>query len=315
MGRHACGITVGVELSFLDRVAGAPISWGVCEVPGWGVELPVERVLGEMQELGLRATELGSDGYLPTEPDALREVCARFELEMIGGFVPLVLHDPDQREASLAAAERAAALMGGAGGTLFITSMVTTFDWDPRIEVGADAWDHAAAMLGEVEAVVAAHGMRQAIHPHLGTMIERPEDVKNVLDRSDVGWTFDMGHLMIGGYDPVEFLADARDRIVHVHLKDVHLDKAAPVFAGEQSIMEGVQNGMFCPMGDGDVPIGEVVTELERTGYDGWYVLEQDAAITGAEPAPGEGPKLDVLRSIEYLRAINAQFTNALEPS
>ncbi len=306
---------MGVELSFLDRVAGAPISWGVCEVPGWGVELPVERVLGEMQELGLRATELGSDGYLPTEPDALREVCARFELEMIGGFVPLVLHDPDQREASLAAAERAAALMGGAGATLFITSMVTTFDWDPRIEVGADAWDHAAAMLGEVEAVVAAHGMRQAIHPHLGTMIERPEDVKNVLDRSDVGWTFDMGHLMIGGYDPVEFLADARDRIVHVHLKDVHLDRAAPVFAGEQSIMEGVQNGMFCPMGDGDVPIGEVVTELERTGYDGWYVLEQDAAITGAEPAPGEGPKLDVLRSIEYLRAINAQFTNALEPS
>ena len=265
-----------------------------------------------MQELGLQATELGSDGYLPTDADALRAVCARFDLAMIGGFVPLVLHDPAQRDASLAAAERAAALMGGAGGTLFITSMVTTFDWAPRIEIDAAAWDHAAAMLGEVEAIVAAHGMRQAIHPHLGTMIERPEDVKNVLDRSDVGWTFDMGHLMIGGYDPLEFLADARDRIVHVHLKDVHLDRAAPVFAGEQSIMEGVQNGMFCPMGDGDVPIAQVVTELERTGYDGWYVLEQDAAITGAEPAPGEGPKLDVLRSIEYLRAINAQFTSPL---
>ena len=302
-------------MKFLDRVAGAPISWGVCEVPGWGVELPVERVLGEMQELGLTATELGSDGYLPTEPEALREVCAGFDLEMIGGFVPLVLHDPDQREATLDAAERAAALMGGAGGSLFITSMVTTFDWAPRIEVDAAAWDHAAAMLSEVEEIVAGHGMRQAIHPHLGTMIERPEDVKNVLDRTEVGWTFDMGHLMIGGYDPVEFLADARDRVVHVHLKDVLLDKAAPVFAGEQSIMEGVQNGMFCPMGDGDVPVAEVVTELERTGYDGWYVLEQDAAITGAEPAPGEGPKLDVLRSIEYLRAINARFTDALEAS
>lgn len=304
-----------MELSFLDRVAGAPISWGVCEVPGWGVELPVDRVLGEMQELGLAATELGSDGYLPTEPEELREVCARYELEMIGGFVPLVLHDPAQRDATLATAERAAALMGGAGGSLFITSMVTTFDWAPRIDVGGDAWDHTATMLTEVEEIVGAHGMRQAIHPHLGTMIERPEDVKNVLERSDVGWTFDMGHLMIGGYDPVEFLADARDRIIHVHLKDVHLDKAAPVFAGEQSIMQGVQNGMFCPMGDGDVPVAEVVTALEQSGYDGWYVLEQDAAITGAEPAPGAGPKLDVLRSIEYLRAINARFTNALEAS
>ena len=44
--------------------------------------------------------------------------------------------------------------------------------------------------------------------------------------------------------------------------------------------MQGVQNGMFCPMGDGDVPVAEVVTELERSGYDGWYVLEQ------ARPSP-----------------------------
>ena len=217
--------------SFFQRVAGAPISWGVCEVPGWGLELPVDRVLSEMQDLGLAATELGSDGYLPTDPGELREVCARHDLKMIGGFVPVVLHDPAQRDASLAAAERAAALMGGAGGHLFITSMVTSFDWAPRVEIDAAAWDYAAAMLDEIEEIVAAHGMSQAIHPHLGTMIERPSDVKNVLERSQVGWTFDMGHLMIGGYDPVEFLADARDRIAHVHLKDVHLDLAAPVLS------------------------------------------------------------------------------------
>ena len=49
----------------------------------------------------------------------------------------------------------------------------------------------------------------------------------------------DVGTMSLFGYDPLEFLRDARDRIVHVHLKDVHLDKAAPVFAGEQSIMQG----------------------------------------------------------------------------
>ena len=46
-----------------------------------------------MQELGLAATELGSDGYLPSDPCELREVCG-YDLEMIGGFVPVVLHDP-----------------------------------------------------------------------------------------------------------------------------------------------------------------------------------------------------------------------------
>jgi len=298
-------------LSFLDRIAGAPISWGVCEVPGWGLELPPERVLSEMQELGLVATELGSDGYLPADPDDLSALCGRYGLAMIGGFVPLVLHDPAHRRQTLADARRAAQLMGGAGGTEFITSMVASLDWGPRFELDAAGWDHAAAMLDEIETVVAEYGMRQAIHPHLGTMIERPKDVNEVLERSDVGWTFDMGHLMIGGYDPLEFLRDARDRVVHVHLKDVHLERAAPVLAGEQSIMQGVQGGMFCNMGDGDVPVAELVIELEATGYDGWYVIEQDAAITDGEPAPGEGPKIDVLRSIEYLRAINAQFTEA----
>ena len=41
------------------RLAGAPISWGVCEVPGWGRMLPPGRVLAEMASLGLAAMELG----------------------------------------------------------------------------------------------------------------------------------------------------------------------------------------------------------------------------------------------------------------
>ena len=41
--------------TFLDRVASAPISWGICEVPGWGEQLPSERVLSEMAGLGLGA--------------------------------------------------------------------------------------------------------------------------------------------------------------------------------------------------------------------------------------------------------------------
>lgn len=43
----------------MKRIAAAPISWGVCEVPGWGVQLSCERVLGDAQRLGLTATEAG----------------------------------------------------------------------------------------------------------------------------------------------------------------------------------------------------------------------------------------------------------------
>ena len=47
------------------RIAAAPISWGVCEVPGWGHQLDPKEVLTEMVELGITATEFGPQGWLP----------------------------------------------------------------------------------------------------------------------------------------------------------------------------------------------------------------------------------------------------------
>jgi hypothetical protein len=78
-----------------NKIAGAPISWGVCEVPGWGYQLAPDRVLTEMREIGLAATELGPEGFLPAEPEAMANVLSRHRLHAIGGFTPLLLHRPD----------------------------------------------------------------------------------------------------------------------------------------------------------------------------------------------------------------------------
>jgi inosose dehydratase len=75
-----------------QRIAGAPISWGVSEVPGWGHQMRRERVLAELRELGLAATEAGPDGFLPDDPGALRELLAGYDLKLASRFTPLVLH-------------------------------------------------------------------------------------------------------------------------------------------------------------------------------------------------------------------------------
>ncbi len=302
-------------VSIMDRMASAPISWGVCEVPGWGVELPPERVLSEMSQLGFTATELGSPGYFPDDPAALRDLVeGEHNLAMIGGFVPVVIHDPSQENATIDATHEAARLMSGAGGHLFISAAVTDWDWGPRPDIDAAGWQQAAKMLGIIDEIIAEYDMVQALHPHLGTVVESADDIDRVLNVSEVGWTLDMGHMLIGGTDPVAFASDAFDRVRHVHLKDVVLDLAAPVFAGEQSIMEGVQNGMFSNIGQGDVPVAEVITTLEAAGFDQWYVVEQDAAITGEIPPAGDGPFLDVQKSIEYLRAVETDLLRAGQP-
>src|SRR5690606_6053072 len=71
------------------------ISWGVCEVPGWGHQMGPSRVLTEMRALGLAATEFGPQGWLPAAPEERASVLRAHGLAAVGAFVPVLLHDPD----------------------------------------------------------------------------------------------------------------------------------------------------------------------------------------------------------------------------
>jgi inosose dehydratase len=285
------------------RLAAAPISWGVCEVPGWGHQLPAERVFGEIASLGLRATELGPIGYLPFEPAAIREQLGRHGLRLVGGFVPLVLHEPSLDQAR-AAAERCARVLAEAGADTFNAAVVADEAWSPPLPLDDDAFRRVARHLGEIERLVAQHGLTLALHPHAGTQVQTAAEIERLLASSDVGWCLDTGHLVIGGLDPAEFVRRHGDRIVHAHLKDLDEKIAARLRANELSLVEATQAGLFRPLGAGDARIDEVMDLLQGSGYERWLVLEQDTALTGEEPPVGSGPVLDVRESIEYLHTL-----------
>jgi inosose dehydratase len=285
------------------RLAGAPISWGVCEVPGWGHQLEPRRVLGEMTSLGLRATELGPIGYLPLDPAKLRDCLEKYHLHLVGGFVPLVLHEVELNRALKRSAQMAE-LFAAAGADVFIAAILADDDWGAPHPLTDPEWERLAAHLAEIDELVAGHGLRLAVHPHVGTLIERDDAVQRLLASTDVGWCLDTGHLFIGGTDPVDFVRRHGARIAHVHLKDVDAKIAARVRAGELSLVEATQQGLFRPLGKGDARIHEVLRALDEVGYEHWLVLEQDTAITGPEPPVGDGPVLDVKASIEYLTTL-----------
>lgn len=290
---------MGRELD--SRLAGAPISWGVCEVPGWGAMLPPDRVFAEMASLGLRATELGPVGYLPFEGAAIREALDRHGLRLVGGFVPLVLHEP---RLDRAAAERSAAVLAGAGAELFVAAVVADEAWSAPVALDDDGWRRLARHLAEIERLAESHGLTLALHPHAGTQVETAADIERLLALTDCGWCMDTGHLLIGGVDPAEFVREHGERVVHAHLKDVDAGLAARLRAGELTLVAAVQAGLFRPLGRGDAAIAEVVERLEASGYERWLVLEQDTAITGEEPPVGRGPVADVQTSIAYLHSL-----------
>lgn len=289
-----------------DRIAGAPISWGVCEVPGWGHQLSPEVVLAQMSEVGLAATEFGPDGFLPDSAQDKVETLRAHGLAAVGQFVPLVLHDPGhdplpELEAAMVD------LVAAAASTVVIAAATGAEGYDARPQLDDQGWSTLLANLDRLAAAAAAHGLTATLHPHVGTMVESGAETDRVLAGSRIGLCLDTGHLLIGGGDPVRVAREHPDRIAHTHLKDVRLDLARQVHSGETTYTEAVAAGMYVPLGQGDVDIAAIVAALEDSGYGGWYVLEQDTILPG-EPE-GEGPVVDVEASYFYLLGLAAQHS------
>ncbi len=285
----------------MERIATAPTSWGLCEVPDWGVQLPPERVLPEMRDLGFRATEAGPDGYLGRTAAEIRERLERYELELIGGFLPLVLHERGARAEALASATRVAEHFREAGGSYLVSAVVVDMAWSPRRALSRDEWHRVFDGLERIDEIAADRGLTHVVHPHWGTLVERRDDVLRVLEDSDARFCLDTGHLALGGTDPAELASDAPTRVAHAHLKDIDAVLGARLRSGELELVPAVKAGVFRPLGDGDAPIAETVAALEAAGYRGWYVLEQDTSVASEDPAPGKGPAEDVRRSLDYV--------------
>ncbi|WP_329311262.1 TIM barrel protein [Streptomyces sp. NBC_01262] len=285
-----------------DRVAAAPISWGVCEVPGWGHQMAPSRVLREMAELGLTATEFGPDGFLPDAPADKAATLAAHGMTAVGGFVPVILHDPSHDP--LPAVRTALEGFTAAGaGTLVLAAATGLDGYNTRPELDETGWKTLLANLDRLADLAASVGITGSLHPHVGTMIEGPDEVDRVLEGSGIGLCLDTGHLLIGGTDPVELARRAADRVVHVHLKDVDPAAAAEVRAGRATYTGAVADGMYRPLGQGGVDLPALVGALESAGYGGWYVMEQDAVLS-AEPDADGGPVADVRASLAWLSAL-----------
>ncbi|UXA16450.1 sugar phosphate isomerase/epimerase [Mycobacterium sp. SMC-4] len=281
------------------KIAGAPISWGVCEVPGWGYQLSSDRVLTEMGQAGLTATELGPEGFLPTDTVELVRLLGNHGLECVGGFVPVVLYRDDHDPADDLAGPLESLVAAGAG--VVVLAAATGMDgYDQRPILDETQWVTLLSNLDRLAAMVAARGLTAVLHPHVGTMVETRAEVDRVLAGSSVPLCLDTGHLLIGGTDPLALTMEVPERIKHAHLKDVDAGLAAKVQSGELTYTQAVAAGMYVPLGAGDVDIVGIVKTLEHNGFDGWYVMEQDK-ILDTEPA-GSGPLGDVLASVAYLQ-------------
>jgi inosose dehydratase len=246
------------------RVANAPVSYGAFEltvgvlpnVPG------AEEVLDAIAAAGYEGTELGPLGYLGVG-EALHGRLRSRGLGLAGAFVPIGFGEDE----TLGDLEATLEALAGSGAKVVLA--------DAGPPDGAPNWDE----IQRAAAFARARSFEPTFHHHMGTRVQAPAEIEQLLERTDVGLLLDTGHLAAAGGDPVQALRDWRERVNHLHVKDVRLDvlRSAPGWD------EAWRSGVFCELGAGDVDLDEFVAELD--GYSGWLVVEQDWV-----PGPADDP-------------------------
>ena len=297
------------------RIGTAPISWGACEIPKWGDQLPFAQVLDEMAECGYEGTELGPWSYLPTDPIALRLELRSRGLTLAGAFCPVTLHDRDRRAASLRSARETIDLLVAAGAPVLVladagderrAAIAGRVPADGSSGFSHAEWRRFSDGVNEIARRAREHGLVTAFHPHAATYVERPEEITRLMRDTDpalVGLCLDTGHVAYGGGDPAEVARTHARRIRHVHLKDLRREVRAEAVQRHLDFREAVGMDVFAPLGDGSLDLRATLNALSVAGYEGWLIVEQDVRLGVSTRA---SPLRDAKRSRAFLDEVLA---------
>ena len=240
--------------------------------------------------------------------NAIRELLDQNGLSISGlGYYPNPLA-PDAEEAAVAVEHiktvlRAAPLLG--------VTQVNTFvgrDWTTTID---EQWAHFVETWVPIVAVAEEKGVRIGIEncPMIFTGDEWPGG-KNLAATPKVwrrmfeeipsptfGLNFDPSHFIWQHMDYLKPLREFRDRIFHVHAKDVRVDRDRLDDVGIMATPLEFHNPKL--PGLGDVDWGRFFSVLSDTGYEGPVVVEvEDRAYEGSL----ERRKQALTQSLRYLK-------------
>lgn len=302
------------------RIANAPCSWGSLEFEGLeGERIAYPQMLDELRETGYVGTELGDLGYMPEEPEALKRELTSRHLAMVGAFVPVALKDPAAHAGGEAHALRVARLL--AEVTEVRPPLIVLADDNgtdplrtqhagrvtPEMGLSQEQWKIFTAGAERVaRAVYEATGLRTAFHHHCAGYVETPTEIARLLELTDpqfLGLVFDTGHYLYGSgtNDPAVIekgLQRFGERIWHMHFKDCQPQVATAARTSGWDYFTALRHGVFCELGQGNVPFVTVANWLRTHTYQGWIVVEQDIL-------PGMGkPKVSAQRNRDYIRSI-----------
>jgi inosose dehydratase len=218
--------------------------------------------LGEDEEAVKAITDCGFNGIelfdgnlmrYAHEPEKFSKMLSKYQASLLGVYVGghFIYQDalPDElyriEQVAVMAAKLGARHLVVGGGAIRASGIRET------------DYHLLASALNQVQAIARRHGLIASYHPHLGSMVQHPDEIDKIFELTPINFCPDIAHLVAGGGDALEIIKKYYSRIQYVHLKDLSA-------AG------------FVPLGAGKIDLAAIISFLQGQGYVGDYLVEID---------------------------------------
>jgi len=270
-------IYLGVNMEFV-RHEDKSFEWGVQKAAELGFQF-VEPMVHWGRELLSEAGYFHSVSMLD-DPLRIRRACEKAGVGVSGLSAHCPLCKPEIAVEYLKQAIRFAVECG---------TRVINSDEGPKPDWTSEEQDHVLMQytLTEATRVAEPRGVLIGLEPHqqYSKTVAGLDRIYNLVDSPSIGINFDTGNSYLGGEDPIAWLTHVKDRLVHLHAKDISIEQSD----AERGKVTGTPVGCAC--GDGVIDWAGVVEVCKTCRRDIVFSVECGTVDQAA-------------RSVEHLRRL-----------
>lgn len=266
----------------------APIAWTNDDMPDLGAENTFEQCVSEMALAGFTGCEVGNK--YPRDTAVLKKALELRGMQICNAWFSSFLTTKPYEEVEKDFIEHITFLKEMGAKVVGMSEQGHSIQgtdkpiFEAKYVMNDEEWDTLCTGIDKLGKVAKDMGIKLCFHHHMGTVVQTEEEIDRLMANTDpelFGLLFDCGHLAYCGEDYMSVLNKYADRIRHVHLKDIRPEKVEQVKREHLSFLQGVRLGTFTVPGDGVIDFKPIFDVLEKTGYEGYVLVEaeQDPAI------------------------------------
>ena len=268
----------------------APIAWSNDDMPELGGETSLETCLSEAREAGFTGIESG--GKFPKTSNELIPILNKYDIHLCSGWYGANLLKRSVKEEMENIRAQLDLFKACKAPCIVFAEITDSIQGNEKIPLSKrprlknDDWITYCKKINEIGKRLQDEEMPLAYHHHMGTVRQSEQDTIRLMQETNdsVKLTIDTGHMLFAGGDYLKIIKDFKEKIAHVHCKDIRKNILNKSLSKDLSFRNAFLEGAFTVPGDGCIDYKPFLDQLKKNEYNSWLVVEAEQDPKKANP-------------------------------